>query len=729
MDGTMIFRIEGMTCAACVARVEKALLRVPGVAAAEVSLATETARVVLASADPRTQSAAAAAIETAGYSATPLDLDRPPTREVDTTRREALRVGVALALAAPLVAEMTGHFGLPSVHLPPLLALALATVVQFAPGLGLGFYRAAWSALRVRTGNMDLLVAIGTSAAYLSGATAILGDPFGHPMHHLEASAVVIALVLLGRTLEARARRSAAHAIRALVSLIPDTARVLRPDGQEVEIPAADVAIGDVVIVRPGARFPVDGIVRGGTSQADEALLTGESRPVDKAPGHLVIGGAVNGDGLLRIEAQAVGARTTLARIVGLVERAQSSKAPVQRLVDRVAAIFVPVVLAIAASTFLGWWLGAGDAARGFHAAVSVLVIACPCALGLATPMAIVAGCGAAARNAILVKDAASLEALARADAVVFDKTGTLTVGRPSVVRIFPARTGAEEHVLALAAAVERGSTHPLARAVTSCAEERGIRPPTPAQVEAIPGRGIKARVDGALVILGTADLMKQAGLDTAAFGDAIAEIDTLGLTRVFVARDAAIIGLIAIGDPIRPDAKQAVAKLTSLGLRVSMATGDAPATAARVAEALGISDVLAAARPQAKLDLVTELKRKGHVVAVVGDGVNDAPALAAADIGLAIGGGADAALETAGLALMRADIALVADAVDLARATRRRIYENLFWASIFNLAGIPAAAAGMLDPMIAGGAMAFSSLAVVLNSLRLTRWRPPSRG
>jgi Cu+-exporting ATPase len=412
-----------------------------------------------------------------------------------------------------------------------------------------------------------------------------------------------------------------------------------------------------------------------------------------------------------------------------LVERAQSSKAPVQRLVDRVAAIFVPVVLAIAASTFLGWWLGAGDAARGFHAAVSVLVIACPCALGLATPMAIVAGCGAAARNAILVKDAASLEALARADAVVFDKTGTLTVGRPSVVRIFPARPGAEEHVLALAAAVERGSTHPLARAVTSCAEERGIRPPTPAQVEAIPGRGIKARVDGALVILGTADLMKQAGLDTAAFGDAIAEIDTLGLTRVFVARDAAIIGLIAIGDPIRPDAKQAVAKLTSLGLRVSMATGDAPATAARVAEALGISDVLAAARPQAKLDLVTELKRKGHVVAVVGDGVNDAPALAAADIGLAIGGGADAALETAGLALMRADIALVADAVDLARATRRRIYENLFWASIFNLAGIPAAAAGMLDPMIAGGAMAFSSLAVVLNSLRLTRWRPPSRG
>jgi Cu+-exporting ATPase len=342
--------------------------------------------------------------------------------------------------------------------------------------------------------------------------------------------------------------------------------------------------------------------------------------------------------------------------------------------------------------------------------------------------MAVVAGCGAAARHAVLVKDAAALERLAQADAIVFDKTGTLTEGRPAVERIVATRGGGEDHVLALAAAVERGSTHPLARAIASHAAERGIRPPTPAQLEAIPGRGIKARVDGALVILGTADLMQQAGLDTTALDAATAEFDALALTRVYVARDGVVLGAIGLGDAIRPDAAAAVARLRARGMRVLMATGDAPATAARVAARLGILEVHAAARPQAKLELVEALKAEGRVVAVVGDGVNDAPALAAADIGLAIGGGADAALETAGVALMRADIALVADAIDLARATRARIRENLFWASVFNLAGLPAAAFGLLNPMIAGGAMAFSSLAVVLNSLRLTRWRASPR-
>ena len=727
MSDTIIFRIEGMTCAACVARVEKALLRVPGVEAAAVSLATERADIRIASSQTEAIPALAAAIAAAGYSGEAMVAGGPPGADAadagGLSVHDKLRLGAALLLALPLVLEMPAHFGIPGFHLPPLVALALASAVQFAPGLGLSFYRAAWSALKARAGNMDLLVAIGTSAAYLSGVVAILRDPFGHPMHYLEASAVVIALVLLGRTLELRARRSAARAIRALAALAPDRARVER-DGREIEIRASDVLRGDSVIVLPGERFPVDGIVRSGSSQADESLITGESRAVDKGPGDLVIGGALNGDGVLRLEAHAVGAQTTLARIVALVERAQSSKAPVQRLVDRVAAVFVPVVLAIATVSFLAWWLIAGDAGGGLHAAVSVLVIACPCALGLATPMAVVAGCGAAARHAILIKDAAALERLAQADAVVFDKTGTLTVGRPAVERLIAARLGGEEHLLGLAAAVERGSAHPLARAIASCAAERGIRPPTPAQLEAIAGRGIKARVDGALVILGTADLMQQAGLDISGFAASVAEFDALGLTRVFVARDGVVVGVIALGDPIRPDAALAVARLSGQGLRVLMATGDALAPASRVAAALGIHEFVAAARPQAKLDLVERLKAEGRVVAVVGDGVNDAPALAAADIGLAVGGGADAALETAGVALMRSDIALVADAVELARATRARIRENLFWASVFNLAGLPAAAAGLLDPMIAGGAMAFSSLAVVLNSLRLTRWR-----
>jgi Cu+-exporting ATPase len=727
MGATIGMRIEGMTCAACVARVEKALLRVPGVEAAAVSLATERADVLVSQPATATPAALAAAVSAAGYSSGPIIDAGADAAQATAARRELLRVGAALAMAVPLLAEMPAHFGAAMPRLPPLLALALATVVQFAPGLGLGFYRAAWAALRARAGNMDLLVAIGTSAAYASGALAILADPFGRPVHYLEASAVVIALVLLGRTLETRARRGAARAMRALAAMAPDRARVER-DGGEIELAASDVVPGDIVVVPPGERFPVDGVVRTGTSAADESLITGESRPVAKAPGDLVIGGALNGDGILRVEAQAVGARTTLARIVALVERAQSSKAPVQRLVDRLAAIFVPAVLALAAATLVGWWALGGDAQAGRPAAIGVLVIACPCALGLATPMAVVAGCGAAARHAVLVKDAAALERLAQADAIVFDKTGTLTEGRPAVERIVATRGGGEDHVLALAAAVERGSTHPLARAIASHAAERGIRPPTPAQLEAIPGRGIKARVDGALVILGTADLMQQAGLDTTALDAATAEFDALALTRVYVARDGVVLGAIGLGDAIRPDAAAAVARLRARGMRVLMATGDAPATAARVAARLGILEVHAAARPQAKLELVEALKAEGRVVAVVGDGVNDAPALAAADIGLAIGGGADAALETAGVALMRADIALVADAIDLARATRARIRENLFWASVFNLAGLPAAAFGLLNPMIAGGAMAFSSLAVVLNSLRLTRWRASPR-
>jgi Cu+-exporting ATPase len=719
MSATISLRIDGMTCAACVSRVERSLARVPGVEAAAVSLAAERADIQVGAAGPDVERRLADAVEQAGYGAQPLRDDAPAP---DLTRGEKLRVALALLLALPLVAEMVAHFGIAHFRLPPLLALALASPVQLV--LAAPFYRAAWKAVRAGSGNMDLLVVIGTSAAYLAGAVAILRDPLGHPIHYLEASAVVIALVLLGRALELRARRSAVRAIRALVALTPDRARIER-DGTEMDVAASDLRKGDVVIVRPGERFAADGVVRSGESTADESLITGESRSVEKRPGDLVIGGAVNGEGLLRVEAQAVGAQSTLARIVRLVERAQASKAPVQRLVDQLAAIFVPVVLAIAVLAFLGWWGLRGDAAAGLVAAVSVLVIACPCALGLATPMAIVAGCGAAARHAILIKDAAALERLAAADTVVFDKTGTLTSGRPAVLAIHAVRPGDEGRVLALAAAVESGSLHPLARAVTARAIADGIEVPAAAQVETIPGRGIKARIAGSLVIVGTAALMRQAGIDVGPLAGALAECDRRGLTRAFVARDGVAIGVLGLGDELRADARSAVARLLAMGIRVKMATGDAAASAARVAGELGLDDHAAELTPKAKLELVDALKREGRVVAVVGDGVNDAPALAAADIGIAVGGGADAALETAGVALLRADVGQVVDALALARATRARIRENLFWASVFNLAGLPAAALGLLNPMLAGAAMAFSSLAVVLNSLRLARWRP----
>jgi P-type Cu+ transporter len=553
MNATVQLRIDGMTCAACVSRVERALMRVPGVEAAAVSLATERADIQLGAPAAGVERLLEAAVSKAGYEAHVMSASEPPP---DLQRGEILRVALALALALPLVAEMVAHFGLAHWRLPPLLALALATPVQLV--LAAPFYRAAWKAVRAGSGNMDLLVVIGTSAAYAAGAVAILRDPFGHPVHYLEAAAVVIALVLLGRALELSARRSAARAIRALVALAPDRARVER-DGAQCDIAASELRKGEIVIVRPGERFAADGIVRSGESSADEALITGESRPVEKRPGDLVIGGAVNGDGLLRVEAQAVGAQSTLARIVRLVERAQSSKAPVQRLVDRVAAIFVPVVLAIAALAFLGWWGLRGDAAGGLVAAVSVLVIACPCALGLATPMAIVAGCGVAARHAILIKDAAALERLAAADCVVFDKTGTLTLGRPSVLDIIAARTGDESRVLALAAAVESGSLHPLARAVTARATELGVALPAATQIETIPGRGIKARVDGRLIIVGTAALMRQAGLDISAFEAGLADFDRRGLTRAFVARDGIVIGVLGLGDEVRPDARTAL--------------------------------------------------------------------------------------------------------------------------------------------------------------------------
>ncbi len=724
-EASVDLKITGMTCAACVARVEKALRRVPGVVSAEVNLATERARVRVLGAAPAAMAALIEAVARAGYGAAPWSQAAVRAEAADEAARrrsrdELIRVVIGAVLTLPLLAEMVVHFAGGHWRLPPLAALALATLVQF--WIGRRFYVAGWKALRAGTGNMDLLVALGTSAAYGYSAVLALTDPWGTPPLYFEAAAVVIVLVVLGKWLETRAKRGAAAAIRALMVLRPELARVVR-DGAEQDVPIDSVLPGETVIVRPGERVPVDGTVVAGESEVDESLLTGESRPVAKHPGDRVIGGAINGDGLLRIEAGAVGTDATLARIIRLVEGAQASKAPVQRLVDRISAFFVPVVLAIAAVTFVAWWLLAGDAQGGLIASVSVLVIACPCALGLATPTAIMVGTGAAARAGILIKDAEALERAHRITTVVFDKTGTLTLGRPVVADIIAAPGVDEATVLARAATAQQGSEHPLGRAVLEAAKVRGLALPPLAEFRARPGRGIEAVAEGRRIRVGNRRLMDESGI---AVGMLAARADVLsrdGKTVMFVADDR-FLGLIAAGDAIKPGAHVAVRDLKALGIESVMLTGDNRGAAEAVAAALGIDRVIAEVLPEDKARVVANLRGKGRVVAMVGDGVNDAPALAAADIGIAMGTGTDVAMQVAGITLMRGDPALVASAIDASRATYDKIRQNLFWAFVYNLIGIPIAALGWLSPVVAGAAMAFSSASVVTNSLWLRRWK-----
>jgi len=715
--------IRGMSCASCVGRVEKALARVPGVAAVAVNLATERARIethgrVLLE-------ALAQAVTAAGYEVAPTAQPAARAESGGDGLPEWWPVALAAVLTAPLALQMLAAFFGKDWALPPLVQLALATPVQF--WLGARFYRAGWKAVRARSGNMDLLVALGTSAAYGLSVYLMFARP-GHGMHlYFEASAIIITLVLLGKWFEARAKRQTTEAIRALQALRPDVARVRR-DGVEREVPLESVRVGDVVVVRPGERIPVDGEVREGASNVDESLITGESLPVAKAEGDRVTGGAINAEGLLVVETRAVGTETTLARIIRLVEDAQAAKAPIQKLVDKVSAVFVPVVLAIALVTLAAWGFATGNWEQALLSAVAVLVIACPCALGLATPTAMMAGTGIAARHGILVKDAEALEIAHRVNCVAFDKTGTLTEGRPSLAALEPA-AGSTEELLRLAASLQRSSEHPLARAVMNEAAARRIDSPAALAVRALPGRGVQGELDGATLYLGSRRLMRELDVQPADLDAAAARHESEGRTVSWLAREAngerALLGLLAFGDTAKASARRAVERLHAQGVRTVMMTGDNRGSAHAVARALGIDEVLAEVLPQDKAEAVAGLKRAGGVVAMVGDGINDAPALAAADVGIAMSTGTDVAMHAAGVTLMRGDPLLIADALDISRRTYRKIKQNLFWAFVYNVVGIPLAALGFLNPVIAGAAMAFSSVSVVSNALLLRRWRP----
>jgi Cu+-exporting ATPase len=635
-------------------------------------------------------------------------------------------VALAILLSLPLAAPMLGSLFGAHWMLPGWLQLALATPVQF--WLGARFYRAGWKALRAGSGNMDLLVAVGTSAAYGLSVYMLLTRP--GTMHlYFEASAVVISLVLLGKFLEARAKRQTTEAIRALQALRPATARV-RVDGADRDVPIDTIKVGDQVVIRPGERIPVDGEIVEGTSQVDESMLTGESLPVDKQAGDSVTGGAINAHGMLLARTTAVGAETTLARIIRLVENAQAAKAPIQRLVDKVSAVFVPVVMGIALVTFIAWWALGGNTEVAILNAVAVLVIACPCALGLATPTAIMAGTGVAARHGILIKDAEALERAHKITTVVFDKTGTLTDGTPHVAACVAADGSERNAVLALAAALQAGSEHPLARAVLAEAAAASLSP-LPAQAQqALPGRGLSGQVAAETYWLGNRRLMAENEVATTALESAADQLEAEGRTVSWLARasDRHALGLLAFGDAIKPGAVAGIAQLKSQGITTVMITGDNRGAADVAAAALGIDRVMAEVLPADKAAQVNQLKTTGQTVAMVGDGINDAPALAAADVGMAMSSGSDVAMHTAGITLMRGDPALVADAIDISKRTYAKIRQNLFWAFVYNLVGIPLAAAGMLNPVIAGAAMAFSSVSVVSNALLLRRWRPATR-
>jgi len=718
--------VSGMTCAACVARLERVLGRVAGVERALVSLAAERADIRF---DPGRVGAddLVAAIGRAGFSARTAgdgadELDRAEAEHAARARVEHRLLALSALLTLPLVVPMLGApFGLEA--LPPLVQLVLATPVQV--GVGWRFYAGAWAALRTGGGNMDTLVALGSSAAYgLSAWRALSGPVHPHDLY-FEGAAVVITLVLLGKVLEARARHAAGGAIRALMRLRPATARVERGETL-IDVPVALVAVGEVVVVRPGETVPVDGRVVTGEGGLDLALITGEALPVACGPGESVPGGAVNGESLLRIAVTCPAAHSTVARIIRRVQGAQAAKAPIQRLVDRIAALFVPAVVVLALLTFFGWGLGAAAWGTGFEAAVSVLVVACPCALGLATPAAIMVGTGVAARHGLLIRDAEALERAQAVDTVVFDKTGTLTEGRP-VLAAAQAADGDTPALIRLAAAAQQGSDHPLARAVVAAASAGDL--PLPEDLRALPGRGLEARVEGRRLLLGSARLLAERGLTPDAGLVARAgEAESLGRSLVWVAVDDRVAGVLAFTDPPRREAAAAVAALEHAGITVWMLSGDHPAAAQAVARAVGIAGgrVEGGLLPEEKAAAVARLRAGGRVVAMVGDGINDAPALAEADLGIAMGGGTDVAMQAAGITLMRSDPRGVVGALAVSRATTAKIRQNLGWAFAYNLLALPAAAAGLLTPVIAGAAMAASSVSVVANALRLRGWRPP---
>ena len=715
--------ISGMTCASCAGRVEKALARVPGVKSVSVNLASERAHVeLLGQVDT---ALLINAVSQAGYGASVHHTAKASEDDQQKRlHRERWALTLAIVLALPLVLPMLlAPLG---VHwmLPAWAQFVLATPVQFI--LGARFYVAAWKAVKAGAGNMDLLVALGTSAGYgLSLYEWAIAEPGSMPHLYFEASAVVIALVLLGKYLESRAKRQTASAIRALEALRPERAlRVV--DGQEQDVAISDLRLNDRILVKPGERFPVDGEVVEGQSHADEALISGESLPVPKQPGDKVTGGAINGEGRLIIKTLALGTETVLARIIRLVEDAQSAKAPIQKLVDKVSQVFVPVVLLIALATLLGWWLYGAPIETALINAVAVLVIACPCALGLATPTAIMAGTGVAARYGILIKDAEALERAHDVSAVVFDKTGTLTSGAPQIAH-FSALDGDEAQLLQAAGALQRGSEHPLAKAVLDACAARNLKVPDVMDSQSLTGRGIAGTLQGRRLALGNRRLLEETGLSPGSLAASAKAWETEGRTLSWLIEQSPqpqVLGLFAFGDTLKTGAFSAIQQLSARHISSHLLTGDNRGSAKVVTEALGITDVHAEVLPADKAATVTELKKTG-VVAMVGDGINDAPALAAADIGIAMGGGTDVAMHAAGITLMRGDPRLVPAALEISRKTYAKIRQNLFWAFIYNVIGIPLAAFGFLNPVLAGAAMAFSSVSVVSNALLLKFWKP----
>ncbi|MCU6500697.1 heavy metal translocating P-type ATPase [Rugamonas sp. A1-17] len=740
-------RIGGMSCASCVARVEKALVAVPGVGTATVNLATESVRVD--SSTPLEFSRLKQAIEKAGYEAAAANESSRASGihlspggsahpEAQTLRLVEAGMQVSLhkipegaavigsaALSLPLLAPMVLRWLGIEFMFDPIVEWLLATPVQFI--FGARFYRAGWRAAKNLAGNMDLLVSLGTSAAYGLSVYLALTASEQHQHLYFEAAAVVITLVLLGKWLESRAKKQTTSAIRALQDLRPATARIRQPGESDRDVPIHEVHVGDLVVVRPGERVPVDGEVIDGRSHVDESLTTGENMPAMREPGSRVTGGSYNGEGLLIVRTTAVGAESTLSRIIRLVEDAQAAKAPVQRLVDRVAEVFVPVVLILALLTFAAWFFASGDIERAVINTVAVLVIACPCALGLATPTAIMAGTGVAARHGILIKDAVALELARKVDTVVFDKTGTLTEGKPVLTALLPVACE-EDVLLATAAALQQNSEHTLARAVLEAAKNRnGGQIPSASDVRALPGRGMSGVVEGTELILGNSRLMREHGIDMAFLAEQAKLLEADGHTISWIADDGAaqLLGLLAFSDSPKQMAAAAVERLHARGIKTVMLTGDNEGSAKAIARELGMGQVQANLLPEGKATAITDLKLLGRTVAMVGDGINDAPALATANIGIAMSTGTDVAMHAAGITLMRGDPLLVADAIDISHKTYNKIRQNLFWAFIYNLLGIPLAALGLLNPVLAGAAMALSSVSVISNALLLRRWKP----
>jgi len=727
------FQLEGMTCAACANRIEKGLAKLPGVTNATVNFALETARVEYS---PEEVSVAEMEnkVKQLGYKAIVKQENAAQNagdhrqKEIQRQRRKLI---VSAILSLPLLWSMVGHFRftswifVPELFMNPWFQLILATPVQFI--IGRHFYTGAYKALRNGSANMDVLVALGTSAAYFYSLYLTLdwyamgGNIHHGPEMYYETSAILITLVIMGKLFEALAKGRTSEAIKTLMGLQAKTALVVR-DGHEITIPVEEVLVGDIVLVRPGDKVPVDGVVLEGVSSVDESMLTGESIPVEKNAGDPVIGATINKNGMLRIQATKVGKETALAQIVKVVEEAQGSKAPIQRVADRISGIFVPIVVAIAAVTFVIWYFAVtpGDVAGALEKAIAVLVIACPCALGLATPTSIMAGSGRAAEYGILFKGGEHLEQTHKVNAIILDKTGTVTKGKPELTDILAA--GDETEFLRLVGAAEKSSEHPLAEAIVIGIRERGIDIPEPQAFEAIPGYGILTVVEGKEILIGTRRLMETYEVDASEAYDDMIRLEQAGKTAMIAAIDRRYAGIVAVADTIKETSKAAVSRLKEMGIQVIMITGDNERTAKAIAAQVGIDHVLAEVLPEGKAEEVKKLQAKGLTVAMVGDGINDAPALATADIGMAIGTGTDVAMEAADVTLMRGDLSSIPDAIYMSRKTMANIKQNLFWALGYNTLGIPIAAIGFLAPWVAGAAMALSSVSVVLNALRLQR-------